>query len=132
MVTTAGLNAIAGLLGDKSSPVDFAWIGYGSGVTAAALDQTALVTPVGARLEATIEVMSILKPNDTVKFSATVTPEALGTCAEIGVFTVASSGTMLLRKLAVPILTHKAKDTLSLIATVTIKNKGVGADDGDW
>jgi hypothetical protein len=132
MVTTLGLNAIADHLGDKNTPINFAWIGYGSDATAAALGQEALIMPVGARIAATVETTSILKPNDTVKFLSEVTPATLGTCVEIGVFTAETGGTMLLRKLMVPPMTYKAKDTLYFIVTVTIRNKAVGTDDGNW
>jgi len=120
MITTAGLAVVATLSGNTST-ADFAWIAYGSGATAETAGETALVTEIG-RVAATITTSSILKPNDTVKFSANVTVTAAGTVAEIGVFTAATGGTMLQRKLLVPSLTYKINDTLSLIVTVTVKN----------
>ena len=120
MITTAGLAVVATLSGNTSA-TDFAWIAYGSGATAEAAGETTLVTEIG-RVAATATASSILKPNDTVKFSANVTVAAAGTVAEIGVFTAATGGTMLQRKLLVPPLTYKINDTLALVANVTIKN----------
>jgi len=117
---------IAKLTGYTGSPVSFGYIAFGSGTTAVATTDTALASQTGARVAATAEVMSILKPNDTVRFSGESTPTAAGTMAEIGVFTTATGGTMLLRRLVVPVKTYNANEKLSLIAQVTVKNYAAG------
>ena len=122
MITTAGLAVVATLSGNTST-ADFAWIAYGTGTDPESGDQA--MTETG-RVAATATASSILKPNDTVKFSANVTVAAAGTVAEIGVFTAATGGTMLQRKLLVPPLIYKINDTLSLIATATVKNYAYG------
>ena len=126
MVTTAGLHAVAGLTGYTDTPVAFTYIAYGSGTTAVATSDTALQTQVGSRVVATDEAISILKPNDTVRYSAQVLSTAAGTVSEIGVFTAATGGTMLSRRLVVPPITYVAGATVSLIATETVKNYACG------
>lgn len=130
MITDAGLHALVGLLGDTDSPADFTYIAYGYGT--AAESGTQALTQTGSRAAATVEVLSILKPNDTVRFSANVVTADAANATEIAVFTAATGGTMLLRKLVVPALTYKINDTLSLTANVTIKNYAKGTDDNDW
>lgn len=126
MIPSAGLHGIVGLLGATDTPIDFAYIAYGSGTTAVAAGDVALETQTGSRAVATIEILSILKPDDTARFSANVVAAADGTATEIGVFTAATNGTMLQRKLLVPSLTYKVNDTLSLVANVTVKNYATG------
>lgn len=126
MIPSAGLHGIVGLLGATDTPVDFTYIAYGSGTTAEASGDTALGTQTGSRVAATVTVSSILKPDDTVAFSANTVAAAAGSATEIGVFTAATGGTMLLRKLTVPPLVYKINDTLSLSATATIKNYACG------
>lgn len=126
MIPSAGLHGIVGLLGGTDTPVDFTYIAYGSGTTAVAAGDTALGTQTGSRAVATVETLSILKPNDTVRFSANIVAVAAGTATEIGVFTAATAGTMLLRTLLTPSLTYKINDTLSLVANATVKNYACG------
>lgn len=126
MVTTAGLHAVAGLTGYTDTPVAFTYIAYGSGTTAAAAGDTALQTQTGARVVATEETISILKPNDTVRYSAQILTTAAGSVTEIGVFTAATGGTMLSRRLVIPAITYTAGATVSLIATETVKNYACG------
>lgn len=126
MIPSAGLHGIVGLLGGTDTPVDFTYIAYGSGTTAVAAGDTALGTQTGSRAVATVETLSILKSNDTVRFSANIVAVAAGTATEIGVFTAATAGTMLLRTLLTPSLTYKINDTLSLVANATVKNYACG------
>jgi hypothetical protein len=126
MIPTTGLNAIADLTGYTDTPKAFAYIAFGSGTTAVATTDTALGTQTGSRVAATSDVMSILKPNDTVRFSGEATPTSAGTMTEIGVFAESSGGAMLLRRLIVPPRTYQANEKLSLVAQVTVKNYAAG------
>ena len=126
MITTSGLGGITKVVGYVDTPASFTYMAFGSGTTAAAMTQTALVSQTGDRVAATATVASVVRPNDTVIFSGEATPTADGTMTEIGVFTAATGGTMLLRRLLVPAKTYKADEKLSLIAQVTIKNYACG------
>lgn len=139
MITAAGLNMIANLTGYTGTPTPaaFTHIAYGYGTTAPASGDTALEHQTGARVAATIETISVVKPNDTVRFSAKVvsaaaTYPATNPLTEIGVFTAATGGTMILRRLVVPAITYKLGDTLSLIATATVKNYADGGTNASW
>lgn len=135
MIPSAGLHGIVGLLGGTDTPVDFTYIAYGSGTNAAAAGDTALQTQTGSRVVATVEILSILKPNDTVRFSANIIAGAAGTATEIGVFTYGTDGTdgaILLRTLLTPAVTYKINDTLSLVANATVKNYQDGGTGASW
>lgn len=126
MITTAGLHALVGLIGDTDTPVDFTYIAYGSGTTAAAASDTTLETETD-RYVATPKIKSILHAHDTISFSHDfVIPTTAGTVTEIGVFTASSGGTMLLRELVSPAVTYKKGATVSVAAEVTVSNSTTG------
>jgi hypothetical protein len=130
MITTAGLHALVGLFGDTDTPVDFTYIAYGSGTTAAAASDTALGTEV-SRHVAIPKIKSILHAHDTISFSYDfVIPTTAGTVSEIGVFTASSGGTMLLRELVSPAATYMSGATVSVSAEVTVSNSTTGVGTG--
>jgi len=93
-VTTAGLTETIYLLGDIDDPVEFTYIAYGTGTTAAAAGDTTLETEVD-REEAEVEVISALKKDDTVRYSYTFTIAAAGTISEVGLFNDDTAGDLL-------------------------------------
>jgi DNA helicase HerA-like ATPase len=125
MVTSAGLHALVGLIGNTDTPVDFTYIGFGSGTSAAAAGDTTLGSEA-QRGVATVTVLSVLKPRDTMRFTANITAAADGTLAEIGVFTASSNGTMLLRTLTPKALPYLAGAIVTVTANVTLKNSTTG------
>jgi len=97
-ITTAGFTELIYLLGNISSPVEFGWIAYGTGTTAEAVGQTALVTEVD-RAAASVNLVSVLAPQDTLRFSYVFTAAAAGTITEVAVFNAVTSGDMIGRDL---------------------------------
>ena len=95
-VTNAGFAELANLGGDVSSPTEFTYLAYGTGTTAFAVTQTALVTE-SDREAATVSRTTTNVANDTLRLTKTFTISSTLTIAEVGVFNAASGGTMLAR-----------------------------------
>lgn len=125
MITTAGLHALVGLTGDTDTPVDFTYIAYGSGTSAAAATDTTLGSETQRDL-ATVKIKSIINHNDTVSFTKTFVAVSSGTLYEIGVFTLSAAGTMLLRSLPVDPVAYTTGEEISVSANVTVKNLTLG------
>ena len=98
MLTLAGIYESVELFGSIGSPVEFGWIAYGTGTTAEGTALTALTTEVD-REAATIEIISVYAPHDTMRFYYLFTAAAAYAVTEIAVFNAASGGDMLGRKL---------------------------------
>jgi len=102
VITNAGKALIALLAGDASA-VPFTYLAVGSGTTAEAATQTALVTEIAAsglaRAAATVSRSTTNVTNDTLQLDKTWTASGSVTVEEIGIFNDATTGTMLGRKL---------------------------------
>ena len=98
MITTTGRHELVDLAGNLSTPVEFGWIAYGTGTTAENKAHTTLATETD-REAATIEIISVYAPHDTMRFYYLFTAAAAYTVTEIAVFNAATAGTMLGRKL---------------------------------
>lgn len=121
MITTAGLTLATALFGNVSSPSGMLYIAYGTGTTAEAATQTALITEV-ARSLATFTKETILNPNDTLKWYGTAV-SAGATVTEIAVFDQATlGGGMLFRKLLTTPVTFTSGQTIGMIGRLTVKN----------
>lgn len=123
MITNAGAYEAAKLFGNQASAVDFAYIAYGSGTTAAAAGDTTLATET-ARVAATGVFISKLAPNDTIRFTASATPTAAGSLAEVGVLSASSGGTLLQRRVLPTAKAYKANAVLEFTVEVTMKDGG--------
>lgn len=104
LVVNAGKTIIANrLIGGTPSQTEPKFIAYGTGATAEALSQTALVTEVTAdtpnRATGTATVVTTTTTNDTYQVVGTITATATRAITEVGLFDVvtASSGNMLMR-----------------------------------
>ena len=102
VITNAGKAQMA-LLGIDPSAVPFTYLAVGSGTTAEAATQTALVTEITTsglgRAAATVTRSTTTVANDTLQLDKTFTATGSVTVEEIGIFNDASAGTMLGRKL---------------------------------
>lgn len=114
LVVTSGRNLIASrLAGNASSAITH--MAVGSGSTAPAAGQTALVTELGR-----VAISSGTASANVVTYVASFGPGVgTGNINECGLFNAASGGTMLARSTSV-IATKGASDTLALTWTVTI------------
>lgn len=123
MVTNTGLAFATALFGNVSSPSAMTYITYGTGTTAEAASQQALITePASVRVLATFTKETVLGPNDTLKWYGAITPAAGATVTEVGVFNASSSGGMLFRKLLTTPVTFTTGQTIGMIGRLTMKN----------
>lgn len=98
LVVNTGLAWLAGALsGDVASPETMKYIGIGTGTTAAAATQTALVTEVETRATGTQSRQTTDTASDTYRCVGSITMTANRSITEVGVFSAASAGTMFCR-----------------------------------
>lgn len=130
-LTTGGITEVVDLLGNVSSPIEYGWIAYGTGTTAESAAHTTLATET-ARVAATVSLVSILAPEDTLRFFALATAGSTITLTEIGVFNDADSGEgdMLGRILLDTPVSVTAEDQIILIYDFPIKDGGPVAGSG--
>jgi hypothetical protein len=120
LVVSAGLAYIASRMRDATATV-MTHMGVGTGVTAAAAAQTALVTALGSRvaLDSTTLVTTTVT-NDAVQYVATFgAGVATGAITEAGIFNALTGGTMLCRTVF-SVINKDALDTLVITWKVTI------------
>lgn len=99
MVVNAGLAFLAGALsGDEATPSNMKYIGVGTGTTAAAAADTALVTPALTRGAGTQSRTTTTTTNDTYNVYATIDSDDSYAITEAGLFDASSSGDMLCRQ----------------------------------
>ncbi len=98
-LTKTGLAESANLGIDDSSPEYWAYLAIGTGITAFANTQTALITPSGARVAATVSRITTTSgiSNDTMRLTATFDITSSITITEVGIFNATSGGEMLAR-----------------------------------
>ena len=124
-VTTAGLTESIYLFGDIDDPVEFVYIAYGTGTTAAAAGDTTLETEVD-REEAEVTVISGLRKDDTIRYSYLFTATSACTISEVGLLNAATSGDLL----AHSILGESERITVAVgqevlvVQDITIKDGG--------
>jgi hypothetical protein len=102
-IPITAFSEITGLIGNTGSKTAFTYVANGSGSTAFATSQTALVSENASdsgsnRAAATVAQATTTIANDTLRFTKTWTAGASITIRELGVFNASSSGTMLARK----------------------------------
>lgn len=120
-ITNGYLAVAAGLLGNTGSQVAFGYLALGTDATAPAATQTALIaeTIVSGltRAAATIDRITTLQTNDTLRLRKTFTSGGTATIQECGFFNDPSSGVMGGRGLTTT-KTLGATDTLAIIYTI--------------
>lgn len=102
LVTNAGMAAVAGRINGSGSPAAFTYIAIGTGNTAAAATDTALVTESSGngadRAAATVSLVTTDVTNDTARLVKTFTFTGSFALTESGVFNAASGPTLLARQ----------------------------------
>lgn len=113
LVVTSGKNYIAGAM--KQAPTFMSHMAVGSGTTAAAVGQSALVAELGR-----VALTSTTVSGNKVTYVATF-PAGTGTGAvtEAGIFNSGTAGTMLCRTVF-PVVNKGADDSISITWEVTI------------
>lgn len=102
LVTTAGKALVAGLINGSGSPAAATYIAVGTGTTAAAAGDTALVTETStsglSRAAATVSLVTTTTTNDTAQLTKTFSVTGTVAVTESGVLNAASTGTLLCRQ----------------------------------
>lgn len=115
LVVDVGEAFIASRMAGTSAAV-MSHMGIGSGTTAAAAGQTALVTAVGARVALTSTTVAA---NTVTYVAAFVAGASTGAITEAGLFNALTAGTMLCRTVFA-VVPKGVDDILSITWTVTI------------
>lgn len=98
IVVNGGKDYITGLI-KQTNNTEPSFVEIGTGTTAEAATQTALVTPVESRTAGTTSQVTTTTTNDTYRVVGTVTATAQRIVRESGLFTASSAGTMVTRAL---------------------------------
>jgi hypothetical protein len=114
LIVTSGLGFIASRM--KNATDIMSHMALGSGTTAAAAGQTALVTQLGSRETLDSTTVSGATVTYVASFEA---GEGTGAVTEAGIFNAASSGTMLCRTVF-NVVNKSADDTMSVSWTITL------------
>jgi len=123
LITDTGRAATASRLNGSGGEAAFTYLEIGTGTTAAAVGNTALVTPIttggGARAAATVSRVTTDTTNDTARLVYTWTFSSSFAVTEAGAFNAASAGTMLNRQVftAVNVLSG---DSLQLTVDIDV------------
>lgn len=114
LIVTSGLGFIASRM--KNTTDIMSHMALGSGTTAAAAAQTALVTQLGSREALDSTTVSGATVTYIASFEA---GDGTGAVTEAGIFNAASSGTMLCRTVF-GVVNKEADDTMSVTWTITL------------
>lgn len=116
LVVTAGLNWIAARLLTAGLPGPASHIGVGTSATSAAMDQTTLLSPLGARRA----LLTSARLDNVITYTTTIPPSlCTGAITEYGLFTALSGGTMIARAVK-PVINKEDGDSLTIVWTLTI------------
>jgi len=119
LVVDAGLAYIASRMKDATATA-MSHMAVGTGTTAAADAQTALVTESARVALTSTIIVTTTVTNDSIQYVATFNPgTATAAITEAGLFNAASAGTMLARTVF-PVINKGALDTLTITWKVTV------------
>ena len=119
LVVSSGLAYIASRMKDATAGV-MSHMAVGTGTTAAAAGQTALVTESARVALTSTTIVTTNVTGDAVQYVATFNPgTATAAITEAGIFNAASAGTMLAR-VAFSVINKGALDTLTITWKVTV------------
>jgi len=116
LVVDTGLAYIASRMKDAALPAAMTHMAVGTGTTATAGGQTALVTQLGSRVTLTSTTVTANSTAYVASFGAGV---ATGALTEAGIFNASTSGTMLCRTVFA-VINKGASDTMTITWTITI------------
>lgn len=98
IVTNTGKDYITGLI-KQTNNIEPSFVAIGTGTTAEAITQTALVTEIETRTSGTSSQVTTTTTNDTYRVVGTVTATATRAVTESGLFSASSAGTMVTRSM---------------------------------
>lgn len=116
LVVTAGLEWIAIRILPNPALDPASHIGVGTSLTPAAMNQTTLVSPLGARRA----LLTSARLNNAVTYTTTFPPAvSTGAITEYGLFNDVTGGTMIARAVK-PVINKEDGDSLAVVWTLTI------------
>lgn len=119
IVTNLGLAWMSGALsGDTGSPNTMKYIAVGTGTTAAAATDTALVAEVESRATGTLSRVTVTTTNDTCQVVGTITMTGNRALTECGLFSAGTGGTMMARTVF-SVINLTTDDTIQITWKVT-------------
>lgn len=123
MITNAGKAVSASRIGGSGGAAPATYIEIGTGNTAPAATDTALVTPLTTgglgRANATMSLATTNVTNDTSRASYTFTSSGVSaTVAEVGLFNAASGPSCFARSLVSPTLSIVSGDSLTVVYSI--------------
>ena len=127
-ITTAGKTEMSKIWGDITSDA-WAYIALGTGTSAASVGDTTLGTE-RYRTAATVDLISVLYPEDTLLFRAITTATASYTISEVGILNAVTSGDLLCRTVLAKTKASVTGDKIVTLYYVTIKYGGAGIATG--
>ncbi|MCS6766642.1 MAG: hypothetical protein MO847_09690 [Candidatus Protistobacter heckmanni] len=116
LIVDVGFDFIANAIGNATRPAAMGWIALGTGTTAAAATQTALVTEIDRNAATYAHTAGTKTFSFTASFLA---GDATGAITEAGVFNAATAGTMLDR-VVFPVVNKGVDDSLTAVFTFTM------------
>lgn len=128
MIVTAGKTETSKLWAGATAD-EWAYIALGTGTTAANVADTTLETEK-YRTAATVTLISVLYPEDTLLFRASTTADATWTISEVGILNAASGGDLLCRTLPAKTKNVVANSKIITLYYVTIKYGGTSGVTG--
>jgi len=128
MITTAGKTEMLKLWGGDTADA-WAYLAVGDDDTAAQITDTALGSEL-YRTAATVSLVSVLYPEDTLLFRAQATVTANGTIKEVGIFNDDTAGDMLARTVISPTVSVTKGGKGIVLYYVTFKYGGTQAGSG--
>ena len=127
-ITTAGKTEMAKLWGGATADA-WAYIALGTGASAAGVGDETLGTE-RYRTLATVDLISVLYPEDTLLFRAITAATATYTISEIGILNKATGGDLLCRTVLAKTKASVKGDKIVTLYYVTIKYGGAGIATG--
>lgn len=112
LITNAG-KAIEAKRMISNTQVAPTWMGFGTAVRTAAVSDTALTTPSGARVAAAMSTITTGVTNDTYQAVATFTAAGDTDVAEIGMFDASAAGNMYVSITLGTVISLLATDAIS-------------------
>lgn len=121
----AGRYNLIDLLGGLGGSL-MAYLAYGTGTTAVANGDTTLETEQD-REEADLERVSVFGPLDTYRFSVLFDMASAHVVSEVGLFSAAAGGTMMIRNVLTKTVTGIVDGKVLVVLDVTIMDGGFTA-----
>lgn len=124
MIVTAGQAACGEIISNYAATAAFTYMAYGTGTTAAALNQTALVTEVARGACDSIAETTKSVAGDTVRYLKIFDVPTATVITEVGLFNDDTAGTMLSRVVLTPAISCPNNSKFVGVIEITASDGG--------